>query len=297
MGQPKGDGDAGDAGAHRAAQIRVRRAPPPEERRGRQASSRDHRRPPQDRYEPFPLTDIQQAYWIGRSAAFDLGDVSIHAYSEIEATGMDLGRLSRAFQRLVERHEMLRAIVLPTDGSRSWSACPRIRSRRTISRALAEAAEAELAATRERLAHQLLPADAWPTFEIRASLLDGDRTRVHISLDLLHIDGGSLLKLGHEWALLYRDPGAFLPPLELSFRDYVLAEMELKGAPQPTRRPWSTGASGGAMLPPPPELPARDEPGCPVRDALHPPYRHARPRGVGAAEDAGAEGPGSRCRL
>ncbi|MEO0688243.1 MAG: phosphopantetheine-binding protein, partial [Cyanobacteria bacterium J06649_11] len=29
------------------------------------------------RYEPFPLTDIQQAYWIGRNQAFELGNVSI----------------------------------------------------------------------------------------------------------------------------------------------------------------------------------------------------------------------------
>ncbi|MEO0688242.1 MAG: phosphopantetheine-binding protein, partial [Cyanobacteria bacterium J06649_11] len=36
------------------------------------------------RYEPFPLTDIQQAYWIGRNQAFDLGNVSTHGYREIE---------------------------------------------------------------------------------------------------------------------------------------------------------------------------------------------------------------------
>ena len=28
------------------------------------------------RYEPFPLTDVQQAYWLGRSDVFDLGGVS-----------------------------------------------------------------------------------------------------------------------------------------------------------------------------------------------------------------------------
>lgn len=210
---------------------------------------------PQDRYKPFPLTDIQQAYWIGRSAAFDLGDVSIHAYSEIEATGMDLGRLSRAFQRLVERHEMLRAIVLADGGQQILERVPAYSIEAHDLRGLSpEAAEAELAATRERLAHQLLPADAWPTFEIRASLLDGDRTRIHISLDLLHIDGGSLLKLGHEWALLYRDPGAFLPPIELSFRDYVLAEMELKGSPQ-HQKAMEYWRERVAVLPPPPELP------------------------------------------
>ena len=27
------------------------------------------------RYEAFPLTDIQQAYWLGRSGVFELGEV------------------------------------------------------------------------------------------------------------------------------------------------------------------------------------------------------------------------------
>ena len=45
------------------------------------------------RYEPFPLTDIQQAYWIGRSGAYSLGQVSCHAYFEFDGQGLDLGRL------------------------------------------------------------------------------------------------------------------------------------------------------------------------------------------------------------
>src|SRR5271166_733940 len=32
---------------------------------------------PSRRYQPFPLTDIQQAYLVGRTSAFDLGNVSI----------------------------------------------------------------------------------------------------------------------------------------------------------------------------------------------------------------------------
>src|SRR5512146_236530 len=68
---------------------------------------------PAQRYEPFPLTEIQQAYWVGRSMAYELGDISIHIYSEVDCVDLDLERLMRAWQRVVERHDMLRAIVLP----------------------------------------------------------------------------------------------------------------------------------------------------------------------------------------
>lgn len=51
---------------------------------------------PARRNEPFPLIEIQQAYWIGRSAAYELGDVSIHTYLEVEGNKIDLGRLTGA---------------------------------------------------------------------------------------------------------------------------------------------------------------------------------------------------------
>ena len=68
---------------------------------------------PTQRYQPFPLTDVQQAYWIGRSGAFELGNIATHGYQEIESVGLDLERLNLALWQLIERHEMLRTVVLP----------------------------------------------------------------------------------------------------------------------------------------------------------------------------------------
>ena len=42
------------------------------------------------RYLPFPTTDVQQAYWVGRNATFELGNVGNHAYIEVEAIELDL---------------------------------------------------------------------------------------------------------------------------------------------------------------------------------------------------------------
>ncbi|HSF40409.1 MAG TPA: amino acid adenylation domain-containing protein, partial [Thermoanaerobaculia bacterium] len=67
---------------------------------------------PADRHLPFPLTDIQQAYWVGRTGELDLGHVTSHRYVELEGEGLDLARLERAWQRLIDRHDMLRAVFL-----------------------------------------------------------------------------------------------------------------------------------------------------------------------------------------
>src|SRR5690349_10311639 len=64
-----------------------------------------------NRFQPFPLTEVQRAYWLGRSGAFALGRVATHLYWELEATDLDLPRLERAWNRLVHRHDMLRVVV------------------------------------------------------------------------------------------------------------------------------------------------------------------------------------------
>ncbi|PON19509.1 hypothetical protein C2W62_02290 [Candidatus Entotheonella serta] len=69
---------------------------------------------PASRFQPFPLTDIQQAYWVGRNSAFELGDISTHVYFELENSSLDVERLNQAWLKVIERQDMLRAVVLPS---------------------------------------------------------------------------------------------------------------------------------------------------------------------------------------
>src|SRR5205814_391608 len=66
---------------------------------------------PERRHKPFPLTELQQAYFVGRAHGFALGGVSIHFYAEFDSIDLDPDRLYRALVRLVHRQEMLRAVV------------------------------------------------------------------------------------------------------------------------------------------------------------------------------------------
>ncbi len=183
------------------------------------------------RHDPFPLTDIQQAYWVGRMSEFDQGDVSIHFYVEIDGDALDLPGLEAAWNRMVARHDMLRSIVQADGTQRILEHVP------AYSFVIADLRErapedvaAALTATREALSHQVLANDRWPAFEIHASRLAGGRTRLHLSVDLVNMDGGSLMLLLDEWTRTYFDPDTRLEPLELSYRDYVLGELSLRGA-------------------------------------------------------------------
>src|SRR5215469_7387354 len=66
---------------------------------------------PQERHDPFPLTDIQHAYWVGRSPAVELGGNSTHGYMEFDATDLDIARLNGGLNKVIQRHDMLRAII------------------------------------------------------------------------------------------------------------------------------------------------------------------------------------------
>ncbi|WP_345025781.1 AMP-binding protein, partial [Streptomyces sedi] len=66
-----------------------------------------------ERFEPFPVTDTQQAYLVGRTDAVEMGNVSTHAYIEYEGGELDLERFTLAWRRVIERHEMLRAVMDP----------------------------------------------------------------------------------------------------------------------------------------------------------------------------------------
>ena len=49
------------------------------------------------RHEPFSLTDVQHAYWMGRSDFVEGGGVATHLYMELERKGLDVERLDVGF--------------------------------------------------------------------------------------------------------------------------------------------------------------------------------------------------------
>lgn len=181
------------------------------------------------RYEPFPLTDIQQAYWIGRKGDFELGNVSTHVYAEMEGKELDLDRFARAWRRLIERHDMLRAVILPDGRQQILPSVPEYKIETVNLRGTdPQTVIYGLDSIRRRMSHQVLNVERWPLFEICATLLDEQQIRLHISYDLLIADGRSAQVISRELGILYHNLDAVLPPLELCFRDYVLAEQKLR---------------------------------------------------------------------
>ncbi|MDC8758420.1 SDR family NAD(P)-dependent oxidoreductase [Janthinobacterium fluminis] len=177
------------------------------------------------RHEPFPLTDMQQSYLLGRKSTLDGDRIGAHLYLEIEVGGaLNIFRLNQAWNRLVARHDMLRAVV-GEDGRQRI--LPTVRDYRFKVLDLRRQSEAERRGKadrlRETMEHHVFAGAAWPLFDIRVAIGDEGRHRIHFSIDELIVDGLSLELLLRQWAQLYADPALVLPDMELLFRDYVLA--------------------------------------------------------------------------
>ena len=82
------------------------------------------------------------------------------------------------------------------------------------------------------MSHQVLPSDRWPLFELcLARWPKCKHSRLYLSIDMMIADVRSFLILRRDLGLLYEDPDAPLTELEISFRDYVMAEQELRRRP------------------------------------------------------------------
>lgn len=181
--------------------------------------------------EAFPLTNVQYAYWVGRSGVYDLGNVATHCYFELDAQDLDIERAEEAWNLLIQRHGMMRVLIQPDGKQRILKQVPRYQIAVSDIRELGEAEkEYALEEKREKMSHQVIQTENWPLFDVQITRIGQHRQRIHISFDNITFDGWSMFHILNEWAEVYRSQeiGA---PITLSFRDYVLGLEKLKELP------------------------------------------------------------------
>ncbi|MBP2231640.1 amino acid adenylation domain-containing protein [Azospirillum agricola] len=208
-----------------------------------------------DPHAPFPLTDIQRAYWLGRDPHFELGGVAAHGYIEVEAAELDPGRLEEALNATIRANPMLRAVIGADGTQRVLATVPRLAIPCADLRALPDGARAErIAALREGMEQAILPADRWPLFDIRLTRLTDTGWLLHIGFDILLFDLKSLEIWVDQWWRQYDGTATDGPPQGTGFRAYVRERERLAASPQAARARhyWEERA---ATLPLGPQLP------------------------------------------
>ncbi|CAF4079356.1 unnamed protein product [Adineta steineri] len=183
------------------------------------------------RYEYFSVTDLQQAYLIGREGFFDLGHVSTFAYSEYDLPSIfDIDRLEKALNYIVKRHEALR---LRFPSNMEQVILEKVPYYKIAILNLTDVVSVEklLLERRQELSHQVRPANQWPLFDIQATRFTMNKKnyiRLHISFDALILDNWSAILIFDQLNQLYLDTSIAFARLTLSYRDYVMALEEHK---------------------------------------------------------------------
>ncbi|MDH0303283.1 MULTISPECIES: non-ribosomal peptide synthetase [unclassified Pseudomonas] len=184
---------------------------------------------PEQALQPFALSAVQGAYVLGRNPAFDYGGNACHLYVEYPwPANIDTAQLEQAWNAVVQRHPMLRAVV--QDNSRQcvqpqvpWQALPV----HDLRQATPEAFVAHLQQVRERLDHACHALDQWPILLPEISL-GAEGAVLHCSVDFTLIDYASLQLLLVELNQRYLEPTRHWPALEATFRDYLLHEQQAR---------------------------------------------------------------------
>lgn len=205
---------------------------------------------------PLQPTPLQEAYLVGQSEYFELGNVNAHLYEEFEITDLDPGLATRSLQTLIERHDVLRLVARPDGQLQVLDQVPAYAIPVVDATAWdAEKVAEELAQTREQFARYGPSTDCWPLFDTLCYRLPDSRYHLFVSASLLLIDVHTEGLLLSEFLRLYRDPDAVLPGKSLTYREYSDA-LQAKAAVD--KEPaWDYWRKWVAELPPAPELPVR----------------------------------------
>lgn len=181
--------------------------------------------------KPFPLTDVQFAYWIGRSDIMELGNIAAHGYQENDLVDFDYQRFSLAFNTMIKRHGVMRMVVLESGEQKINTTTP-VYTIPVVDLRKKNTGEiiAKIKEIRNEMSHYVFDCTTWPLFEIRATRITERLTRIHFSFDGLILDGPSTRILYNELYRLYKNPREELQPLILTFRDYVLAIEEQRNS-------------------------------------------------------------------
>ncbi|MCP9267478.1 amino acid adenylation domain-containing protein [Xenorhabdus sp. XENO-1] len=173
---------------------------------------------PERQHEPFPLSDVQAAYFVGRQSLFEYGGVGCHGYFEILSPAWEINKLEQVWNQLITRHGMLRAIIMPNGEQMILP---------YVEPFSVEAVSQPSESLRETMSHRVYQTDTWPLFDLKVSQANG-KACLHFSIDLLIADFLSVQILLAELLNGYSGKPLDQAPLGISFRDVIQYQRQQK---------------------------------------------------------------------
>jgi len=173
-----------------------------------------------DYYQPFPMTEIQKAYLIGRLSGFEIGNVANHAYYEFGFTELDCGKLERALNTIIKTVAEMRTVFDPNQLTQRYLPYDEnTHYKIKLANYTKTGKEQEIKRKRTLLIHKLYDVSQYPLFDVEVSQFENYYV-LHINIDLILLDAESRALFFKRLTELYADPNFKLDKSEINFRDY-----------------------------------------------------------------------------
>jgi amino acid adenylation domain-containing protein len=167
------------------------------------------------------MPDLPKAYWFGQVSSSPFSEIPIVCL-EFSTDTFSPERHNAVWQRLIRRHEMLRAVIRPDGMFEILEEVPEFQLTVTDLRETSPVlASLELERIAEALLSRPRSIDRWPLFDIHALRLPNGLTRLLFSFCTFIFDGFCWSILKREANALYRDPSAELAPRPLGYPQYA----------------------------------------------------------------------------
>lgn len=220
----------------------------------------DYKRKKENKFEAFPVSELQEAYLVGRENEMELGNVTTQGYLELECTEYSHEKFLRVLERLVQRHEMLRCVVSYDGTQKFLDKVPTISIPTTdISNCSEKEKKNHLLAVRKQMIQYNLPLDKAPLIRIKVTKVSNEKVIIHVYFDAIIIDGYSYEILHRELETLYKNEKNELPKLDITFKDYIEYKQRLKNT-EKYRKAKEYWLNRIPLLPEPATLPLLKDP-------------------------------------
>ncbi|WP_050607297.1 non-ribosomal peptide synthetase [Clostridium niameyense] len=187
------------------------------------------------RYEKFPLTNIQNSYVMGRNNLYELGGVGCHGYIEVVFDEiLDRDKIETAWNKVIQKHDMLRAIILNSEYQIVQEAVPYVKVPCIDLREANEGVIKEREDLCNKLANKQYELGEWPMCDLALSI-ENKKSIIHFSLDMLIADFVSMNIILNDLELFYRNSDMIIIPTTL-YRDVVIYQSKQKSLKSMARR-------------------------------------------------------------
>ncbi|MGG7176734.1 amino acid adenylation domain-containing protein [Clostridium paraputrificum] len=179
--------------------------------------------------QPFTLTNLQNAYYIGSQSKMSLGGTSTHCYIELNCEDIDVKRLEKSLNELIKAQGMMRAIILPDGTQKILNDVERYSIERIdLSGLNEEKVISKRLDIRNKVSSESFDPTVWPLFSICLSNNGKGDDVLHLSFDNIIFDGWSVYYILNQLSNYYKNDDYKINDLEISYRDYVMSLSNMK---------------------------------------------------------------------